>query len=69
MHPISVTAWIRGLETHARTRMHSFRLRTYKRRQPDGRESARPRKKTRRAMMGEMAANDRNLFMPSPDEH
>lgn len=66
MHPLSVTAWIRELEPHARTRTYFSRLRTYKRWQPDGRESPRLQKKTRRVVLGEMAANDRNMFMPSP---
>ncbi|KAF2245115.1 hypothetical protein BU26DRAFT_77053 [Trematosphaeria pertusa] len=67
MHPISVAAWIRELEprARARTRPYPSPLRTCKRRQPDSRKSPRPPKKIRRVVLGEMAADDQNMFMPS----
>jgi hypothetical protein len=65
-HSISVAAWIRDLEPRARTRLYSSPLRTCKRRQPDSRKSPRPRKKIRRVVLGEMAANEQNTFMLPP---
>ncbi|KAF2462914.1 uncharacterized protein BDR25DRAFT_320402 [Lindgomyces ingoldianus] len=67
MHPISVAAWIRELEapTPTRTRPYPSPSRTCKRRQPDNWEAPRPRKQARRVVLGEMAANDQNIFMPS----
>jgi hypothetical protein len=68
MHPISVAAWICELEprARARTRPYTSPLRTCQRRQPDSRKSPRLRKRIRRVVLGEMAANDQNMFMPSP---
>jgi hypothetical protein len=69
MHPVSVAAWIRELEPRARTQPYSSSLRTYKRRQHDIRKSPRPRKKIGRVVLGETAANDQNIFMPSPESN
>ncbi|KAJ4330091.1 hypothetical protein N0V87_010306 [Didymella glomerata] len=71
MHPISVAAWIRELEPRARTQPFPSSLRTYKRRQHDTGKSPRPRprKKVRRVVLGEIAANDQNMFMPSPESN
>lgn len=66
MHYAAVAAWVCELEPHARTQLHPFRSRTRKRRQPDSRESPRPRKKTRRVALGEMATNDQNMRIPAP---
>ncbi|PVH91768.1 hypothetical protein DM02DRAFT_606179 [Periconia macrospinosa] len=66
MHPISVAAWIRELEPRARTQPYPSSLRTCKRQQPDTRKSPHSRKKTRRVVLGEIAANDQHMFMPSP---
>ncbi|KAF2740440.1 hypothetical protein EJ04DRAFT_455555 [Polyplosphaeria fusca] len=66
MHSISVAAWIRELEPRARTQPYPSSLRTCKRQQPDTRKSPRPRKKTRRVVLGEIAANDQNAFISSP---
>ncbi|CAI6342380.1 unnamed protein product [Periconia digitata] len=65
MHPISVAAWIRELEPRARTQSYPSSLRTCKRQQPDTRKSPRSRK-TCRVVLGEIAANDQNMAMPSP---
>jgi hypothetical protein len=66
MHPISVAAWVRELEPRTRTQPYPSSLHTHKRRQPDTRKSPHSRKKTRRVVLGEVAANDQNLFMLSP---
>ena len=69
MHPISVAAWIRELEPRARTKPYPSSLGTCKRPQPDTRKSSRPRKKTRRVVLGEIAADDQNLFIDSPESN
>jgi hypothetical protein len=67
MHPISVAAWISELQPRVRNQQDPSSLRTSKRRQLDTRTSPHSRKKTPRVMLGEIAANDRNMLMPSPE--
>jgi hypothetical protein len=66
MHPISVAAWISELQHCVRNQQDLSSLRTSKRRQLDTHKSPHSRKKTPRIVLGEIAANDRNMFMPSP---
>jgi len=61
MHPVTVAAWIRELESPARSRLCPSPppLPTRKRARPNHCESPHPRK-TRRLVLAEMAANDHN---------
>lgn len=63
MHSIPVAAWIREIEL---TQSNISSLRTHKRRQHNTRRSPRPQKK-RRVVLGETAANDQDMFIPSPE--
>lgn len=63
MNPLSVAAWVRELEPRPPTRPYTSPLHTGKRGQPGSctSPSPRPLKRTRRAVLGEMAANDQNM--------
>jgi hypothetical protein len=67
MHPSIVAAWIRDLELYARTQPPPSAC-TRKRRHPDTDDNPRS-SKTRRVVLGEIAANDDNMITPPPNSN